>query len=291
MNEEQMNNEDKPKKKHPVLKAILIILLVIIVLIGIGAIYLFTRYKKYTIELEEAQKGVIGTEAPDFTVTTTEGEELTLSKVLEEKEVVVLNVFATWCGPCEIEFPEFENNYQKYKDKLEIISLSGDSDDTMEDIAAYKKDHGLSFPMGITGEDGTFDFVPVSGYPTTMIIDRNRKVVFCNAGTIRDGEAFEALVTSFMGDDYDGSPVNIYQVTSHDTEKYVAGAVLKITSDDGTEMELTTDEKGYAYFLSNEKHTYDAAVVSVPDGYALDKLDPQKFGPQSGYITVQMKVK
>ena len=66
MNEEQMNNEDKPKKKHPVLKAILIILLVIIVLIGIGAIYLFTRYKKYTIELEEAQKGVIGTEAPEI---------------------------------------------------------------------------------------------------------------------------------------------------------------------------------------------------------------------------------
>lgn len=291
MNEEQMNNEERPKKKHPVLRVILIILLIIIVMIGIGVFILFRQYKKYTIELEEAQKGVIGTEAPDFTVTTTDGEEITLSKVLEEKEVVVLNVFATWCGPCEIEFPEFENNYQKYKDKLEIISLSGDSDDTMEDIAAYKEDHGLSFPMGITGEDGTFDFVPVSGYPTTMIIDRNRKVVFCNAGTIRNGEAFEALVTSFMGDKYDGSPVNIYQVTSHDTEKYVAGAVLKFTADDGTETELTTDESGYAYFLSNELHTYDVAVLSVPDGYDLEKLDPKKFGPQSGYITVQMKAK
>ena len=66
---------------------------------------------------------------------------------------------------------------------------------------------------------------------------------------------------------------------------------MKFTSDDGTERELTTDEKGYAYFISNEMHTYDVAVVSVPDGYALDKLDPQKFGPQSGYITVRVKVK
>ena len=286
-----MNNEEKSQKKHPVLKVLLIILLIVIVMIGIGVFILFRQYKKYKIELEEAQKGVIGIEAPDFTVTTTEGEELTLSKVLEEKEVVVLNIFATWCGPCEIEFPEFESTYQKHKDKMEIISLSGDSDDSMEDIAAYKEDHGLSFPMGTTGEDGTFDFVPVSGYPTTMIIDRNRKAVFCNAGTIREREAFEALVTSFMGDDYDGTPVFLYQVNSHDGEKYVPGASVKITSDDGTERELTTDELGYAYFLSDEMHTYDAAVVSVPDGYALDKLDPQKFGPQSGYITVQMKVK
>ena len=286
-----MNNEEKPKKKHPVLKALLIVLLVFIVVVGIGAIYLFSRYKKYTVEIEEAQKGIIGTEAPDFTVTTTEGKELTLSGILEEKELVVLNIFATWCGPCEIEFPEFENNYRKYNDKMEIISLSGDLDDTMEDIAAYKKDHGLSFPMGITGEDGTFDFVPVSGYPTTMIIDRNRKVVFCNAGTVREREAFEALVTSFMGDGYDGTPVYLYQVNSHDGQKYVGGAVVKITSDDGTERELTTDELGYAYFLSDELHTYDVSVVSVPDGYALDKLDPQKFGPQSGYITVQVKAK
>ena len=130
-----MNNEEKPQKKHPILKALLIILLVFIAVVGIGAIYLFSRYKKYSVELQEAQKGVIGTEAPDFTVQTTEGEELTLSKVLEEKEVVVLNIFTTWCGPCEIEFPEFESTYQKYKDKMEIISLSGDSDETMEDVA------------------------------------------------------------------------------------------------------------------------------------------------------------
>ena len=63
-----MNNEEKPQKKHPILKALLIILLVFIAVVGIGAIYLFSRYKKYSVELQEAQKGVIGTEAPDFTV-------------------------------------------------------------------------------------------------------------------------------------------------------------------------------------------------------------------------------
>ena len=216
-----MDKKENPKKKHPVLKALLIFFLIIVVVVGIGAFRLSREYKEYTKEIEEAQKGIIGSEVPDFTVTTTEGEKCTLSRILEEKEVVVLNIFTTWCGPCEIEFPEFENNYQKYNDKLEIISLSGDSDETMEDVASYKEEHGLSFPMGITGGEETFDFVPVKGYPTTMVIDRNRKAVFCNAGTIREREAFEALVTSFMGDDYDGTPVFLYQVNSHDGEKYI----------------------------------------------------------------------
>lgn len=286
-----MSNEEKTKKNHPILKALVIILIVILVLIGIGAIFLFREYKKKAAEVIEAQKGIIGTEAPDFTATTTDGEELTLSKILEEKEVVVLNVFTTWCGPCKIEFPEFDKNYQKYKDKLEIIALSGDSDETMEDVAAFKEENGLSFPMGIIGEDGTFAFVPVNGYPTTMIIDRNRKVVFCESGTIRNGEAFEALVTSFMGDDYDGSPAYIYQVSSHDGKAYVGGVVLNIKSDDGTEMELTTDETGYAYFLTKDMHTYEVDVASVPDGYSLEKLDPKTVGPQSGYITVKLKAK
>ena len=286
-----MNKEEKPKKKHPVLKALVIILIIILVLIGIGAIYLVQKYKEYSAEIDEAQKGIIGSEAPDFTAKTTDGEELTLSEVLKEKEVVVLNIFTTWCGPCKIEFPEFDENYQKYSDKLEIIALSGDPDETMDDVAAFKKENGLSFPMGIIGEDDTFKFVPVAGYPTTMIIDRNRKVVFCQSGTIRKGEAFEALVTSFMGDDYDDSPIYIYQVSSHDGKDYIGGATVNVTSDDGTEMELTTDEAGYAFFTAKEMHTYEVDVVSVPDGYSLEKLDPKTIGPQSGYITVKLKTK
>ena len=161
----------------------------------------------------------------------------------------------------------------------------------MEDVASYKEEHGLSFPMGITGGEETFDFVPVKGYPTTMVIDRNRKAVFCVSGTIRSGEAFEALVTSFMGDDYDGSPAYLYQVNSHDGRNYVGGVTLKFASDDGTEREVTTDESGYAYFMTSEMHTYDVDVISVPDGYSLEKLDSQKAGPQSGYTTVKLKVK
>ena len=49
-----------------------------------------------------------GQEVPDFTVSLTDGTTASLSELLGEKELVVLNIFATWCAPCEMEFPEME---------------------------------------------------------------------------------------------------------------------------------------------------------------------------------------
>ena len=58
-----------------------------------------------------------GQAMPDFTVSLTDGTNATLSEILKEKDLVVLNVFASWCGPCEREFPDMENVYQAKKDK------------------------------------------------------------------------------------------------------------------------------------------------------------------------------
>ena len=61
-----MDKKENPKKKHPVLKALLIFFLIIVVVVGIGAFRLSREYKEYTKEIEEAQKGIIGSEVPDF---------------------------------------------------------------------------------------------------------------------------------------------------------------------------------------------------------------------------------
>ena len=90
--------------------------------------------------------------APDFTLPLTDGSEAKLSELLQDKEVVVLNIFASWCGPCKEEFPGMENVYEKYKDKMEIIAVTGYEDDTMDDMIQYKEDHGLSFMVGMKNE-------------------------------------------------------------------------------------------------------------------------------------------
>ena len=153
-----------------------------------------------------AQEGIQpGDTMPDFTVALSDGTSATLSELLKENDLVVLNVFATWCGPCKLEFPEMEKTYQAHRDRMVILSVSGDPADTREMIAAYKEENALSFPMGMAGD--ALDFLDVTAYPTTVFIDRDGKVGFYKVGSFVQEGDFEAKVNTFLSDDYDGTPL------------------------------------------------------------------------------------
>ena len=148
-----------------------------------------------------------GQEVPDFTVSLTDGTTASLSELLGEKELVVLNIFATWCAPCEMEFPEMEKVYQANSDRMVILSVSGDPDDTMEMVADYKEAHSLTFPMGLAGE--ALNFINLSGFPTTIFITRgdtagSGTASFIKVGAFIDEGAFEEKVNTFLSADYDG---------------------------------------------------------------------------------------
>ena len=142
---------------------------------------------------------------PDFTVSLTDGTSATMSETLKEKDLVVLNIFASWCGPCEREFPGMESVYQANKDRVEIISVSGDPNDTMDVISDYKSVYGLSFPMGLAG-DG-LSFIKAPGFPTTVFIDRDGKVSFVKIGAFASEKDFEEKISYFLSPEYDGKPL------------------------------------------------------------------------------------
>ena len=146
-----------------------------------------------------------GQTMPDFTVSLTDGTTATLSELLKEKDLVVLNIFASWCGPCEREFPEMEEVYTSNNDKMVILSVSGDPSDTMEIISAYKESHSLTFPMGLAGD--ALNFITVPGFPTTLFIDHNGKVGFIKVGAFSSREDFEGKVNTFLSPNYDGKPL------------------------------------------------------------------------------------
>lgn len=136
----------------------------------------------------------------DFTFTTYDGKEITLSKVLEEKEMLLLNFWYDGCSWCTTEMPEMNQAYNLYKDKAEIIALSPYDDD--DDISDYieRFENGLDFPiasdMGGATVIGKFG---VTGYPTTIVIDRYGVVCLMVTGyTSYDG--FEAIFKWFTGD-------------------------------------------------------------------------------------------
>ena len=163
-----------------------------------------------------------GEAMPDFTVSLTDGSTATLSALLKEKDLVVLNVFASWCGPCEREFPDMEEVYQANRDRMVILSVSGDPEDTMDVIAAYKDSHGLSFPMGLAGD--ALDFLTVPGFPTTIFIDHDGKVGFIKVGAFVNPGDFAGKVGTFLSAGYDGKPLATEKAVS--IMPYIFGASL-----------------------------------------------------------------
>ena len=176
-------------------KRISIFLLVVLLTASLSS----TAYADTDIGIEPGQA------MPDFTVSLTDGTTATLSKLLKEKDLVVLNIFASWCGPCEKEFPDMENVYQANKERMEIVSVSADPNDTMEIISDYKSSHGLSFPMGLAGD--ALNFMNVSAFPTTIFIDRDGKIGFLKVGAFISPGSFEEKVNVFLSEDYDGKPL------------------------------------------------------------------------------------
>lgn len=143
----------------------------------------------------------MGDKMEDFTVTTFDGKTVTLSEVLKEKDMVLINIWATWCGPCGAEFPFMEQAYKQYQDQIEIIALSCEPDDTDEVLAEYVAEKGMTFPVAQDTPDLASAF-GVNSIPTSIIVDRFGTICFLESGSQSDVASFVNLFELFVGDDY-----------------------------------------------------------------------------------------
>ena len=229
-----------------------------------------------------------GQEAPDFALPLTDGSEAKLSELLKDNEVVVLNIFASWCGPCKEEFPDMEKTYRKYRDKMEIVAVTGDPDDTMDDMAKYKEEHGLSFPVGMKNE--SIESLQIGGFPTTYIIDRNGKIVFSQASAFSSGEDFEKIVTALMGDDYAGKQIASYNFIVSNTDRSPAAGIQIRLYNDTIDETITTGDDGKASYYTEDAQDLNIELLNLPEGYTSNAGDI-KVGLDSGLrmITIEKK--
>ena len=144
----------------------------------------------------------LGDVMPDFTVTTPDGEKITLSGMLKEKKMVLINFWYTSCSWCVTEFPYMEQAYQQYKDKVGIIAVDplGESN---EAIKAFPGNYSLdlSFPLAACPSAWAQTF-GVSGYPTSVIVDRYGVITLIESGAITSLNPFTSLFETMTADDY-----------------------------------------------------------------------------------------
>ncbi len=138
----------------------------------------------------------------DFTVTTPDGTKITLSEMLKEKKMVLLNFWYTSCSWCVTEFPFMEEAYQMYKDDVGIVAVDplGETDDA---IKAFPTSYNLelSFPLAACPSTWANTF-GISGYPTSVIIDRYGMITLIEAGAITSLRPFTGLFETMTADDY-----------------------------------------------------------------------------------------
>jgi len=118
-------------------------------------------------------KAPLPTLAPDFTLNTLDGQEMTLSKL--KGKVVLLDFWATWCAPCREAIPHLINLQKTYQEKgVEVIGMNVDKGD-VETVRRFVKSMDIPYPITLTREEVSRNY-GVTGLPTTILIDKEGRI-------------------------------------------------------------------------------------------------------------------
>jgi thiol-disulfide isomerase/thioredoxin len=132
----------------------------------------------------------------DFTLKDVEGRDVTLASF--KGKVIVLDFWATWCGPCKVEIPHFIEFQHKYGAKgLQIVGIS--VDDPVDKLAPYVKEMGMNYPVlqGLGHDDVQDAFGPILGIPVSVMISRDGKVCATHTG-LTGKDVFEREINALL---------------------------------------------------------------------------------------------
>ena len=138
-----------------------------------------------SLELPTGSALEVGAEAPNFQLPTLDGDELSLISL--RGQVVLVDFWATWCGPCRQKMPALQRLYEEFAGRgVEIVAISVDAQS--EKVAPYARSEGLTFPilLGSVTEQVRYR---VTGLPTLFVVDQSGVIRYQHVGYVPGSEA------------------------------------------------------------------------------------------------------
>lgn len=205
-----------------------------------------------------------GTVLPDFSAATIDGGTFTLSESLKTHALVLINFWATWCGPCRMEFPYMEEAWKQYGDRVDVIALSVERDDSFDVLKSFADANGLTFKIG-RDEADLFGSMGGNAIPTTLIVNQERRIVAVEIGAQISLQAFTGLFDSLL--------------QQYPPVKAAERCVLYFCDDNGRPVQgvsvgfcngqydaLETDANGRVAF-DGDPSEYHVHLLGVPEGF------------------------
>jgi peroxiredoxin len=127
---------------------------------------------------------VVGALAPDFTLVNLEGENVSLSDF--HGQPVLINLWATWCGPCRIEMPTIQSRFEKFLDEGFIV-LAVNFDEPRGDVQAFRDEFGLTFQILLDPGANVQKLYRTRSYPTSFFVDRKGVIQAQHIGVMTEG--------------------------------------------------------------------------------------------------------
>jgi cytochrome c biogenesis protein CcmG/thiol:disulfide interchange protein DsbE len=183
--------------------------------------------------------------SPEFAVRDMDGRLVSLAAA--RGKVVLLNFWATWCGPCRMEVPDLVTLQTKYGDRLQVIGLVVDDEDEAA-VRAFAKRYAINYPIAMATSEMRFRFGGVPALPTSFIIDAQGRVVQKHIG-LRDPVLYETEIRALLG-----LPINARVETFEDTGEVFLSHANRASELPGVDMtSLTPTQKTVALHRMNEE--------------------------------------
>lgn len=132
----------------------------------------------------------------EFTLKDVEGKDVSLASY--KGKVVLIDFWATWCGPCKVEIPHFIEFQEKYGGKgLQIVGIS--VDDPVDKLAPYAREMGMNYPVlqGLGRDEVQDAYGPILGIPVSVLISRDGKICATHTG-LTGKDVFEKEIAALL---------------------------------------------------------------------------------------------